>query len=676
MTLSKRLSPPLWVRILAIVVGALVAAQVVTLVLTVFFPPAPPRQYSLADISAALRGSEAVRDHERPLVLSFEDAAPSLQSPGWVVSPPATKDLAKLVGAAETDVRLLFYAPPPLVGAPIPPPPRAEAGRSLRPRMIQVGQAGGAAGPGGPPPGAMVPGGMTAGRPGAMRPGYGFPSSATRFPNTSFPASRPTNRYPSSPSASPAMRAPSAIPALPSGMSRPAMGGAPMRSPVSGAPAMGRMTPNGPPGASAPIMAPPRGPIIRSPLDAAVFARPYSRPATTPTEEAVSAPPAAPAPVVIAPAVEPAAVTPARIEPVRPTTDTAITTIPTARLVQTAPEPVVVERTVPPPSVSAGFQLGRAPYVEGEFLAAMKVSDGRWATVRPRPEGFPNSWQRRVLLWFGLSVALVAPLALFVAWRLAAPLKVFAESADRLGREPSADLPPLSGPAEIGKAADAFNLMQQRLKRYVDDRTGMIRAISHDLRTPLTRMRFKLERASPAVRAAMSRDMDQMEEMIASVLSFMRDEASIAPRQVVDLRSLVEVVVDDAQGPVELAPGPAVLVEIDVVGVQRVVENLVDNAIKYGGHAKVSLDVRAGEAFVEIADEGPGLPTDELDQVFKPFYRSSAARASGKSGVGLGLSVSRATARAHGGDLSLRTAAKGLVAELRLPQVFQARAAA
>lgn len=202
----------------------------------------------------------------------------------------------------------------------------------------------------------------------------------------------------------------------------------------------------------------------------------------------------------------------------------------------------------------AASAWARAPYVEGEFVAAMKIADGRWATVRPQPEGFLNSWQRRVLLWFGLSVALIAPLALFVAWRLAAPLKVFAESADRLGREPSADLPPLSGPAEIGKAADAFNLMQQRLKRYVEDRTGMIRAISHDLRTPLTRMRFKLERASPALRVAIGRDMDQMEEMIASVLSFMRDETQVGRRQVVDLRSLLEVVVDDAPGPPSSSP--------------------------------------------------------------------------------------------------------------------------
>jgi len=682
MTWRKRLSPPLWARILAIVVGALAAAQVVTLVLTVFFPPAPPQQYSLSDIGAALRGGDTPDDRDRPLVLSFEDTAPSLQSSGWVVSPPATKDLAKLMGAAETDVRLLFYAPPPLAGAPMPPPPaHAEAtGSRFMSGIVQVGQAGGPAGPMGPPPMAMPPGGPGAfpsGFPGGMgQPGGAFPPSQ-RFPRASMPQSMPQSTPQSMP-----QRAPGGF----SGGGGMPFGASAIRGPAGASPAMGpgmgqgspgrpTTTPNAPNG-------PARGPIIRSPLDAAVFARPTTRFVftTTATGEAPVRAPAktepTPAPEVTAPAAATPIATPERIEPARPAAETALTRIPQTRTAQTAAPTAAVavaEHTLPPPNVAAGFRLGRAPYVEGEFVAAMKMDDGRWATVRPQPEGFPNSWQRRVLLWFGLSVALIAPVALFVAWRLAAPLKVFAESADRLGREPSADLPPLSGPAEIGKAADAFNLMQRRLKRYVDDRTGMIRAISHDLRTPLTRMRFKLERASPALRSAIGRDMDQMEEMIASVLAFMRDETHVGARQIVDLRSLLEVVVDDAPGPVKLEPGPAVLAEIDVVGVQRVVENLIDNALKYGDQAIVSLDVRDGEAFIEVADKGPGLAPDDLERVFQPFYRSEAARASGKSGVGLGLSVSRSTIRAHGGELRLRSVDDGLVAELRLPQ---ARAAA
>lgn len=670
MTWRRRFSPPLWARILAIVVGALAAAQIVTLVLTVFFPPAPPQQYSLSDIGAALRGGDTPDDRDRPLVLTFEDTAPSLQSPGWVVSPPATRDLAKLVGVAETDVRLLFYAPPPLAGAPMPPPVRAEAGRA-RPMsgVVQVGQAGRAGGPGGPPSMVMFPRGGPVARPGVLGQHSGAFQAAQRFPRGAVQQTRPD-------------RPSSAFP-IPNGAASPSGASSSIRGPdgLSSAPALrsairqampGRLS-----GAVDVLNGPARGPIIRSPLDAAVFARPAPRfvfTTTATSEESVRTPTAtpvttvAPAPVIVAPAAPPPVSTPERIEPARPATETAIARIPPTRVAQPAASAAVAERTLPPPNDYTGFRLGRAPYVEGEFVAAMRVADGRWATVRPQPEGFPNSWQRRVLLWFGLSIALIAPVAFYVAWRLAAPLKVFAESADRLGREPSADLPPLSGPAEIGKAADAFNLMQQRLRRYVDDRTGMIRAISHDLRTPLTRMRFKLERAPPALRSAIGRDMDQMEEMIASVLAFMRDETHVGARQIVDLRSLLEVVVDDAPGPAKLEPGPAVLAEIDVVGVQRVVENLIDNALKYGDQAIVRLDARDGEAFIEVADKGPGLSPDDLERVFQPFYRSEGARASGKSGVGLGLSVSRSTIRAHGGDLRLRAAASGLVAELRLPQ--------
>jgi signal transduction histidine kinase len=317
--------------------------------------------------------------------------------------------------------------------------------------------------------------------------------------------------------------------------------------------------------------------------------------------------------------------------------------------------------------VSSVFGFIRpSSYVEGEFVAALRSPAG-WITVRPKPEGFPNSWQRRVLLWFALAFALVAPPAYLLARRLVVPLQHFASAAEQLGRDPTADLPPLTGPAEVGRAASAFNLMRLRLRRYVDDRTGMISAITHDLRTPLARMRFKLERAAPALRAALTRDVDQMEAMISSVLSFMRDELSGSPREYADIRSIVECVVDDAGDRAELEPGPPVNGHVDVLGLQRVFENLVGNAIKYGGQARVRMRTQADELVVEVADEGPGLPPEELENVFRPFYRSPQARSSGAPGVGLGLAVSRSILRAHGGDLTLASTGQGLICCARIP---------
>lgn len=676
-----RIHLPLWARILAVVVGALIAAQVVTLALTVFFPPAPPSQYSLSDIEAALRGRETRHDRERPLVRTLEASPPSLDSPGWVVSQPATRDLAKLLGAPESDVRLLFYAPPPLAGAPMPPPRRAENAQGY----VLAGMI---------PPGG---GGMARPGPGGAFPGpVGDPRSAGgRFPSFPIQGAFPARDFRSVARDSEARAAirrsmtsqnapmgnvrPSRPPGTDAGsFARPPGRGAPGGGPDSTAPAAPGAPFGGPQAIAA---ARPRGPIIRTPLDAAVFGVRFSSQTQTQTSNAASPPPSSPSETEVSTAplrdsslvATPAPVEPlvaSKVEPIAPAPRLKIAAPPTVARVEDASS----GRTLAAPSTRFGF--APAAYIEGEFVAALRQADGRWATVRPRPEGFPNSWQRRVMLWFGLSVALVTPLALLFAKRLAAPLKAFAESADRLGREPAAELPPLTGPAEIGLAAEAFNQMQRRIKRYVEDRTGMVRAISHDLRTPLARMRFKLERAPPSLRAAIGRDMDQMEQMIASVLSFMRDEMDGRQRQVVDLRSVLEVVVDDAAGPVTLEPGPAVLIEIDVVAIQRVMENLIDNAVKYGFEARLKLEAFAGEACVTVADSGPGIPPEELEDVFKAYHRGAQALASGKAGVGLGLVVSRSTVRAHGGELTLRAAERGLVAEVRLPGARTVEAAA
>jgi signal transduction histidine kinase len=340
-----------------------------------------------------------------------------------------------------------------------------------------------------------------------------------------------------------------------------------------------------------------------------------------------------------------------------------------------SPPPAAAIRLAPPTPPTLFGLRAPAAYVEGEFVAARRTPGG-WLTVRPRPEGFPNSWQRRVLLWFALSLLLVGPAALLLARRLAAPLTRFADAAERLGRDPAAELPPLDAPGEFSRVAGAFNLMRLRLRRYVEDRTGMISAITHDLRNPLARMRFKLERAPEPIRAALGRDVAQMEAMITSVLTFMRDDLTGAERETADLRSILECVVDDAGARAELEPGAAVAVHVDLLAVQRVFENLVDNALKYGKRARVGLRLDGGEVLVEVADEGPGLPPDELESVFKPFYRGRDAVRSGAPGAGLGLAVARAVLRAHGGDLTLVPGAQGLVARVRLPAAAAALRAA
>jgi len=316
------------------------------------------------------------------------------------------------------------------------------------------------------------------------------------------------------------------------------------------------------------------------------------------------------------------------------------------------------------------FGLSPAPFVVGDFVAAMRLPQGGWAMVQPVPEAFPNAWQRRVLLWFLVAALVVAPLGWWFSRRLVRPIAGFARAAEQLGRDPLAPVLALEGPAEVGRAAQAFNRMQSRMRSFVDDRTAMIGAISHDMRTPLTRLRFRIEEVPEDMQAGMLGDVDEMERMISSVLAFIRDASEPGARERLDLSSIVEDVVEDAVfvgKDVRLERSEEAAVDVDAIGMRRLLDNLVENAVKYGHDARVRLFVDREDAVAEVSDSGPGLSDRELERVFEPFYRSPAARASGKQGSGLGLAVCRSIARAHGGDVHLRRGSHGMVAQVRLP---------
>jgi two-component system, OmpR family, sensor kinase len=317
------------------------------------------------------------------------------------------------------------------------------------------------------------------------------------------------------------------------------------------------------------------------------------------------------------------------------------------------------------------FGGGPEMFIFGDFSAALQADDGTWTVVRSTPEAFPSAWQMQASAWLLGGFLLVASAGYLFSRRISAPLKRFAEAAENLGRDPHAPQMALKGPAEVGAAAHAFNEMQTRIKRYINDRTAMVGAISHDLRTPLARIRFKLEAAPPKLKASVLSDVDQMEQMIGGVLAFIRDEGQPRRREKLDLLSLIECVADDAAmvgGQVEIAEGAAaVTVDGDPVALQRLFSNLVDNALKYGGEALINVRQTGGAAVVEIVDAGPGLSPDELGRVFQPFYRTDASRNLDNGGVGLGLPIARSTARAHGGDVELMSRPGGTTAVVTLP---------
>lgn len=305
------------------------------------------------------------------------------------------------------------------------------------------------------------------------------------------------------------------------------------------------------------------------------------------------------------------------------------------------------------------------------FKIGVRQDDGRWLVARPQPSFQWNSWQGHVVITLLISILAVTPLAWWFARRLAAPIAVFAKAADRLGRDPRAPPLELAGSSEVVAAAEAFNRMQERLRRYVEDRTAMVGAIAHDLRTPLTRLRFRIEAAPDDIRARLAADIDQMDAMISATLGFVRDATRAGPREKLELSSLVESVLDEAAetGADAVAlPSERLVVEGDPLALRRLIANLVGNALKYGLRARGRVFADGGEAVIEIEDDGPGIPVEEAERVFEPFFRGEPSRSRETGGAGLGLAVVRSIARAHGGDVILTSRpAGGLTARVTLP---------
>jgi signal transduction histidine kinase len=321
-------------------------------------------------------------------------------------------------------------------------------------------------------------------------------------------------------------------------------------------------------------------------------------------------------------------------------------------------------------------RIAREGVREEHFLVApfdvgVRQPDGRWAVVRPQPAFGLDPWQTRIALWFVISAIVMAPVAYVFARRLSTPIKRFAEAAERLGRDPRAEPLALTGPSEIGIAVRAFNDMQERLRRYVEDRTAMVGAIAHDLRTPLTRLRFRIEGLPDDQKAKMSADIDQMEAMISAALTFVRDASRPGERTPLELSSLLESLCDEMAetgASTEVESSEKVVLEGDPMALRRLFSNLLDNAVKFGGRARTRVFRDASNAFVEIEDDGPGIPPSDREKVFEPFYRREPSRSRQTGGIGLGLAVVRSIARGHGGDVDLiNRAGGGLTARVQLP---------
>lgn len=315
------------------------------------------------------------------------------------------------------------------------------------------------------------------------------------------------------------------------------------------------------------------------------------------------------------------------------------------------------------------------PLLFNRFQLAVVQSDGSWLIIQPKTTFGLDPWRQRLLLVLVLAALAVSPLAWAFARRLAAPIIALAAGAERLGRDPGARPLDISGSAEVRAAVTAFNEMQARLQRHVGFRTTMIAAIAHDLRTPLTRLRFRIEATPPTLRDKLAADIDQMESMVTATLDFVRVVAEPRDRRKLELSSLLDTVMEEARltgGLATMAAGEKLIVDGDSLALKRMIVNLVDNALKFGGAARGRLYTKAGMAIVEIEDDGPGMPDADMERAFEPFFRLETSRNRETGGIGLGLAVVRAVARGHGGDVALgNRQVGGLRATVSIP-LFEA----
>ncbi len=320
--------------------------------------------------------------------------------------------------------------------------------------------------------------------------------------------------------------------------------------------------------------------------------------------------------------------------------------------------------------IGASDESARDPHLA---VISMRLPDQTWVNVSllswaPRPTGVHGT-----LLSTSLMAAGALVIALLLVRSQTRPLSIFVKAAERIAHVRGVAPVSESGPKEVRALATAFNDMQARITRLIDDRTHALAAVSHDLKTPITRLRFRSEELEdPVLRASVAADLDEMERMIDQTLSYLKEERGDEEVKPVDLVAILETVTDevaDAGGEAQLAGVAAAVVCGRRLALKRAFGNLVGNAVKYGKRAETAVEDLGDHVRVTVADEGPGIPAADRERALQPFVRLEPSRNSETGGFGLGLSIADAVIRGHGGRMDLRNGeGRGLVVTVLLPK--------
>lgn len=330
---------------------------------------------------------------------------------------------------------------------------------------------------------------------------------------------------------------------------------------------------------------------------------------------------------------------------------------------------------MPLPNLSREMTEMHMAMMQGELTAvemnlSIALSGGRWLNVGTRFERPPIQWPLYSMMTFALSAGLLMLVVIwFVMTRLTGPLRRVSRAADNLGRGEDVAEIPLTGPTEVRDLARSFNRMQARLTRFVSERTRMLAALGHDLRTPLTNMRIRAEMVDDdETRDSIVASVEEMQGMVEATLTFARGLVGTEEPELVDLRHYLDDLCIAMPETVALLGPEGCELRLRPNAMRRALRNLVENALRYGDVARLDWHVASGELVLTVDDDGPGIPEDQLDKVFDPFFRLERSRSLETGGHGLGLSIARTIIQSHGGEVSLANRPEGgLRATVRLP---------
>ena len=308
------------------------------------------------------------------------------------------------------------------------------------------------------------------------------------------------------------------------------------------------------------------------------------------------------------------------------------------------------------------------------IIVTVQLADKSWMQFDSRTPHTHELWVWSIVAVASVFLVTIYILALLVSRQIVRPLRMFSNAALRFSTNLDAEPLASDGPREFIGVTEAFNTMQERIRRFVNERMQILAAISHDLRTPLTRLRLRFENwEEPQQKQKALADVQEMQAMLDSTLAFARDDASDEGIARVNLNALLYSVCDDS---VDTGadvtchiPEQEIQALCKPIAMRRAIQNLLDNAIKYAGAVEVELRTELDDIVIAIKDRGPGIDDVEKEQVFSPFYRVEKSRNRETGGTGLGLTVARTIARAHGGDIELSDRdGGGLVVSLRMPK--------